>query len=364
MLGRFTDDLRPSFLPALAWGLALLIACDAAPTEKPANKDAPADKDAPAAAGEETKPGAAASVKPGSGEAQAEGDDADAAVDAKAEGDAAAADAGAADPPAASFADSINAISEDDADATNKAIAAYLERHGAAKHGERAVRADLTSLLDFVAMQAPKLEEELGKDAGLNAAACRFTKHCDSGKPTPKDEAKLQKFRDQGITVVYAGEGTVRAEVDYAPLGERLASVLTPGARAYLDAMTAQQRAMSNQDEGGYEGDPRELADAVVAWEKVATAGGETYADDAKLMGEQMLGAYLRAPWRPFEPSSRVTKELRKEYLRFVDEHSGSRYAPAVKHFLRAMKALKDKPSEAQLDAAITDAAKQVTHAK
>ena len=336
MFPRSTDDLRR---PLVLLAVALTLACDASPKEKASTKDATAVPGESAREPERAKP----------------------------RGDDPPSDTASATPdapptketPPASFEDTIAAIPADAPDASDRAFAAFVKRHGKAKHGEDAMRRDLDILLELVSDQALRLDEQLQKDGPLAAAGCRFTRQCDSGEPTPAAEARLKRFRERGVTVVYAGEGTIEATIDYAVVASRLGSVLSRTARAYLEACDADQQAMSQHDEGGYDGDPRELGDAALSWEKVAVSGVEAYAEDARLRVVDVFTAYLRVPWRPYDRHSPVTKKPRAEYRRFVDEHATSAFAPAVQHYLDAMKRLKHRPTEAQLDATIAEALKR-----
>lgn len=334
--------VRAGALASTSGALLLLLACDKAPAgTKPAVDSAPN-----VAAG-----GDAAQDNPG-------GEDAPIG-DSAGQGSARGSVPAPAEPPM--VADALAALPQTEPHALDQAIAAFVAYHGAAKHPEAVLVGDLDLLLGFLGEQTGTLSERVSNDAELNASACRFTGKCDTGEPTPAGEAKLKRILDDGLTIVYAGQGTVEPALDFGALGKRLGPVLPAGAKAYLAAMKQDQQARAHFDSGGYDGDPNALAQAVLAWEAVATSGEEVLTTRARQRADAVLYLYLRLPFVPLHKGAHpVTKTLLESYRAFVADHPGSAYAPVVTEYLAQMKGLGFRPSDAQLTAAIESAKKRV----
>lgn len=254
-----------------------------------------------------------------------------------------------------SYADALAPLDPSDPESFAEAVAAFGAEYPAGGESE-ARRIEL--LTAFVLSIANASNPQVQDDPALLAAACAGVGVECGGPPTEQAVAALEGFAARGVRFDYAGEGTVQAAVDYGVLAQRLGDHISPAARAVLEATDATARAESRYDEGGYNGDPDLMAEALLQWEAVVATADPLYLDDAEAEAARLRTAYLRlcdhGEWET--PPCNARKPLQASYATFIAEHPDSPSTPAVTALRKALKAKRWKATAEQLDAMVSAA--------
>jgi len=257
----------------------------------------------------------------------------------------------------ASFADTLASLDPTDPDAFAQATDAFAETHAAGTDPASTAR-DVEALTDFVLAIANGVNAKVQADPALLSAACASVGVECGGPPTTAAVAQLAELRSRGVRFDYAGEGTVQAVVDHGVLADDLGDLVSPATRAVLLATDATARAESRYDEGGFNGDPNLMAQALVQWESVVTMNDPLYREDAAAEAARLRTAYLRlcdhGEWET--PSCNAREPLQASYASFVAEHPDSTSTPAVAALRKALKAKRWKATSEQLDAMVSAA--------
>ncbi len=244
----------------------------------------------------------------------------------------------------ADFSAQLGALRADQAGAIPAAVElfgkAFSAEAGSTNPAER--HRALRALLGFIGRAIEPVDDLMTNSPAMAAATCRYVGRCDAGEPTAAAIAMVETLSRAGVRFVYAGEGTVTVEPDYPGLADRLGATLSPSDRDYLEAMTWEaDKVTSTYDEGGFFGNPDDIAEALGRWEALAAMDPAVRATEAQEHATRLAERYLTLCGHELgaRPACVVDRRLRASYRRFVRERTGSAYRPAVQHWLRELEA-------------------------